>query len=142
MSRIRRALAGLMAALCFLATPAWGTDAVLCFAGDGHVAVEMAQDGQCGSGPCGPVGLPAGSLKPSASQCGPCLDVPFSQQPAMAQSGSPNGHKSLRPAPKGSTAASGLTVLPNVSCLYGGRPPTVESSSRILPLRLTCVLQI
>jgi hypothetical protein len=142
MSRIRRALAGLMAAVCFLATPGWGTDAVLCFGGDGHVAVELAQDGECGSGPWGLVGLPAGLLNASAIQCDPCLDVPFSQQPAMAKSSSPNGHKSLRPAPKESTAASGLTVLPNVSCLFAGRPPTVESSSKILPLRLTCVLQI
>ena len=142
MSLIRRALAGLMAALCFLATPAWGTDVVLCFAGDGRVAVEMAQDGQCGSGACRPIGLLASLVKPSASQCDPCIDVPFSQQLAMAQSGSPNGQKSLRHAPKESTAASGLTVLPNVSCLFAGRPSTREASSKILPLRLTCVLQI
>lgn len=142
MSRIRRALASLMAALCFLATPAWGTDAVLCFSGDGRVAVEMAQDGQCESGPCGPVGLSADFLKLSTSQCDPCVDVPFSQQLAMARSGSPNGHRGLRPAVRESTSALGLAILPNVSCLSVGRHSTVEPSSKILPLRLTCVLQI
>jgi len=42
MSRIRRVTAGLMSVLCLLATPAFGSDAVVCFASGGHVAIEAS----------------------------------------------------------------------------------------------------
>jgi hypothetical protein len=142
MPRSRRALACLMAVLCTLATPSWGTDAVLCFGDDGHVSVEVALDGRCASGQCGPVSVYAGLLDPSAIQCDPCLDIPLLQQPAVALSRSTEGHRSLHPALDRSPAALTITTVPGTLCLLAGRAPKADPRSTVHPLHVTGVLQV
>jgi len=142
MSRIRRAVAGLMAVLCFLATPAFGSDAVVCFASGGHVAIEASQDGHCVSDVCTKPGLPVAFTKLPISQCDPCLDIAFSQSPAVTQSGGSDASKGLRQMPLGPSAVFNSAALAEMPGSMPGRAPTVESTCKILPIRLTCVLQI
>lgn len=142
MIRIRRAVAGLMAVLCLLATPAFGADAVVCFGSHGHVAIEASQDGHCVSDACTTTDVPTAYTKLPTSQCDPCLDVAFSQSPAVTQSGGSDPSKNLRLTPIGAAAVFDCVTLAETPDVLYGRVPAIESTYKILPIRLTCVLQI
>ncbi|HPO13280.1 MAG TPA: hypothetical protein PLI09_07530 [Candidatus Hydrogenedentes bacterium] len=82
MMGIKRALACLMAVAFVPISMFHGSEVVLCIAEDGHIALEIALNGQCMSGPDAPLTTPnptASSIEAprSTSHCGPCLDVPM-----------------------------------------------------------------
>lgn len=64
----------------FLLTPGQMIGTVLCIGADGHIAVEVAENGRCGSlsTPVPPPREHITKMLPSTDHCGPCVDVSLS----------------------------------------------------------------
>ncbi len=145
---VRRLLSGLMALACLLSNPLLGPDMVLCLGGDGHAAVEMAQNGKCQPGACAPAGLLGGPVKVSRNahlgkQCDSCVDIPLSQQAALAQCriSQAQRHNVGLSMDDGAIRSSSMYVS-HVFRMSRGRSPSNEVCSRVLSHFSSDVLRI
>ncbi len=145
MTGLKKALAGLMAVVIIPVTALQGIETVLCLAEDGHMAIEMALNGQCVSGPSISAKTTADPLSGavdshSASHCGPCRDIPLGAAPAIVAPGA----SSKQTQANSPVIKAGLAHPAVVSHLVFGlknpssfRPPSPPgtSPSRTLVLR-------
>jgi len=97
MTGLKKALAGLMAVVIIPIAAVQGGESVLCLAEEGHMAIEMALNGQCVSGPSLPAKKNAAPLSGavdshSGSHCGPCRDIPLSVAAAIVAPGALTRH--------------------------------------------------
>lgn len=64
---------------CFLVAPVAAMDLVVCFGADGHVTLEPARNGRCGTSPWSSSAVVSQTKVnlSTAEHCGPCVDMPF-----------------------------------------------------------------
>jgi hypothetical protein len=62
-----------------LVVPVAAMDMVVCFGADGHIALEAARNGRCGTSTWSPVASLSqpGVMLSNPDHCGPCVDMPL-----------------------------------------------------------------